>query len=145
MNEQFKQPVSGFEVGRLPEDVLTMARTTVEGAREVFSTASEVASKGTERWQHVALSNYGAAQQIADKCLENVTSNLDAAFDAARAMAGSKTIPEASAVYRDFLNERFATTVAQTKELCTLSSNLFQRSLEEAAASAAASDRQEPQ
>ncbi len=95
MNEQFKQPVSGFEVGQLPEDVLIMARTTVEGAREVFSTASEVASKGTERWHHAALSNYGAAQQIADKCLENVASNLDAAFDAARAMAGSKSIPEA--------------------------------------------------
>jgi hypothetical protein len=45
MNEQFKQPVSGFEVGQLRDDVLTMARTTVEGAREVFSTASEVASK----------------------------------------------------------------------------------------------------
>ena len=145
MNEQFEQPVSGFEVGRLPEDVLIMARTTVEGAREVFSTASEVASKGTERWRHAALANYGAAQQIADKCLENVASNFDAAFDAARAMASSKTFPEASAVYRAFLHARFATTVAQTKELYSLSSNLFQRSLEATEASAAASDRQEPQ
>jgi hypothetical protein len=59
-------------------------------------------------------------------------------------MAGSKTIPEASAVYRAFLNERIATTVAQTKELCALSSNLFQRSLEAAEASAAASDPEEP-
>ena len=130
MNEQFKQPVSGFE--GLPQDLLMMARTTVEGAREVFSTASEAASKGTERWHHAALANYDAAQQIADKCVENVTSNVEAAFDAARAMAASKTIPEASAVYRDFLHERFNATISQTKELCTLSSRLLQ--------SAAASD-----
>jgi hypothetical protein len=95
MNEQFKQPVSGFE-GRVPEDLQMMARATVEGAREVFSTASEAASKGTERLHHAALANYGVAQ-------------------------------------RAFLQERLATTVSQTKDLCTLSSNLFQ--------SAAASDR----
>ena len=129
MNEQFKQPVSGFE--GVPQDLLMMARTTVEKAREVFSTASEAASVNRAVAPR-CFANYEAAQQIADKCVENVTSNVEAAFDAARAMAASKTIPEASAVYRDFLHERFAATISQTKELCTLSSRLLQ--------SAAASD-----
>ena len=124
MNEQFKQPVSGFE--GVPANLMMMARATVEGAREIISTASEAASKGTERWNHAALANYDATQQISDKCLANVASNVDAAFDAARAMAASKTIPEASAVYNEFLRAQFAATVSQTKELCTLSSRLFQ-------------------
>lgn len=131
MNEQFKQPISGFE--GLPQDLLLIARTTVEGAREVISTANEAASKGTERWHHAALANYSVVHQIADKCLENFASNVEASFEAARVMAASKTFPEASAVYRDFLRELFATSVSQTKDLCTLSSRLVR--------SAAATDR----
>jgi hypothetical protein len=129
MNEQLKQPVG---VGRLPEDMLTIAQTTVEGAREVFSTASKVASKGTERWQRTALSNFAAAQEIAGKYLENVASNVDATFDAARAIATCKTIPEASAVYRGFIEERFAAAAAQTKDLYALSAKLFEGSVEAA-------------
>ncbi len=134
MNEQFEQPMSGFEVGPRPQDMLTLARATIDGAREVFSTASEAASKGTEAWQRAALANYAAAQRIAEKQLKNAADNVDAAFSAARAMAACKTVSEASSVYRDFVREQFATTAAQTKELCSLSTQLYMKAEEAASA-----------
>ncbi len=131
MNEQPSQPMSAFEIGR-PDDVLAIARVTVEGAREVFSTAGKAASMGTDAWQQAALANYAAAQRIAEMQLKIVADNVDAAFSAARAMAGCKTVPEASAVYRDFVREQFAATAAQTKELGSLSTHLFQKAQEAA-------------
>ncbi len=133
MNET--QPMGRLEVGRLPKDILTIARTTVEGAHEVLSTANKVAANGTEQWQRTALSNYAAAQEIAGKCIETVASNVDATFDAARAIAACKTLPEASAVYQGFIEERFAAAATQTKELCALSAKFLEKSAEAAIAS----------
>jgi hypothetical protein len=127
MNEHIKTD-DGFKAASL--DLRAAAEAGVESAREGLLEASKLAANGTEIWRQAVLSGSAGAKELAGKCLENAAANMEATLDAARAMAKSKTIPEAATIYTDFVTRQLATTTAQAQELLTLSSSVYARMID---------------
>jgi hypothetical protein len=128
MNEHIKQTEDVLEAGR--REVRAAAEASMQNAREGFSQASKLAANGTEIWRQVVLSSSAGAKELTGKCLENTAANMEATLEAARALATSKTIPEAASIYTDFVTKQLATTTEQAQELLTLSSEVYSRMLD---------------
>jgi len=123
--EQFKDQAQLFvdaaKNGHIPEQVRVVAEESVKRFHDAFTSLNSAAQEGTERWKSVLHANYKTAREMERKCLQNTATNVDAAFAAARYIAGARTIPEAARFYAEFVQQQFSSGSAQMQELLALS------------------------
>lgn len=103
--------------GRIPDESREAARETVAKAREGHEKFAAAARSGFKDMEDAMAASYDGVKAVSGKMFQHFASNTEAAFDAAQAMAGAKTIPEATQIYARFLQERFAAMGQQTQEL----------------------------
>lgn len=115
---------------RIPEGVQHFAEESLAKTREAFSKMTVAARDNAKVIEDVTLTTQAGAKSIGEKMLANTTANLEAAFDAAQAIARAKSIPEAARLQADYLQQQFAVASAQTKELFELSSKVYRQAFE---------------
>src|SRR5258706_4742913 len=99
MNEQFtRQAQEIFNAAkdvRIPENVQAFAEESVAKTREAYNKMNATAKDGAKILEDVMLTAHAGAKALGEKVLSNTTANTEAAFDAAQAMARSRTLPQA--------------------------------------------------
>ena len=127
---------------RIPENVQAIAEESVAKTHEAFTKMSAAAKDGAKVVEEVVLAAQAGAKAVAEKVLHNTTANTEAAFDAARAIARAKTLPEAARLQVDFVQQQLAVASQQTKELFELSSKVAQQTFQTVNAAATKSFEQ---
>ncbi len=127
---------------RIPENVQAIAEESVAKTHEAFTKLSAVAKDNAKAVEEVVLAAQAGAKAVAEKVLHNTTANTEAAFDAARAIARAKTLPEAARLQVDFVQQQMAIASQQTKELFELGTKVAQQTFQSVNAAATKSFEQ---
>lgn len=114
---------------RMPDSMQQLAEDSVAKTREACSKMTVAAQDAHRTLTEVTGLASEGARTIGEKVLANVAANTSAAFDAAEAMARSKTLPEALKVQTAFMQSQMTKAGEQTRELYELSTKLFQQTL----------------
>jgi phasin len=134
MNEQFtRQAQDMFKAAqdaRIPENFQAMAEDSVAKTREAYQKLNAVAKDGAKAVEEVMLTAQASAKAFGEKVMQNTTANTEAAFDAARAIARARSLPEAARLQADFMQQQLSVAGAQTKELFELSTKLARETIE---------------
>jgi len=134
MNEQINRVSEEFlkaaQQARLPENVQAMAQEGVAKARETYDKLSAVAQDQAKVLEQVVASQAAGAKAFGDKILQNVFANTEAAFDAAAAIARSRSLPDAAKIQADFMQQQLSKAGEQSKELFELSTRLAQQTFD---------------
>lgn len=141
MNEHFKQQAEQFmnaaKEARIPEQVQVMATETVAKSREAFEQVAGSLKDQAKAAEELLLTTQAGAKSIGSKLVDNTMTNAQAAFDAAEAMAKSRSLAEIAQIQASFLQKQFATASAQTKEIVELSAGITRQAFESAGSAAA--------
>lgn len=121
---------------RIPEQVQAFAEDSVSKARETYGKLNSVAKDNAKVIEEVMVAAHVGAKTIGDKVLNNTEANTEAAFEAAKAIARAKTLPEAMRLQTTFMQQQFTAAGVQTKELFELSTKVAQQTLESVSAAA---------
>ena len=122
----------------VPDAVRKMVEESVAKGRQTYEDMSALASKNSDAWREIRHVAEAGAQDIQAKLVDNSARNIEAAFEAANAMARAKTVAELFQLQANFTQQQFALFASQSKELLDLSFNVTKRtadSINEAAAS----------
>jgi phasin len=134
MNEQFtRQAQDMFKAAqdaRIPENFQAMAEDGVAKTREAYQKLNAVAKDGAKVVEEVMLTAQAGAKAFGEKVMQNTAVNTEAAFDAARAIARARSLPEAARLQADFMQQQLSIAGAQTKELFELSTKLARETIE---------------
>ncbi len=134
MNEQFtRQAQEMFNIGKnaqIPENMQQFAEDTVQKTREFYERMNDQMKDSAKVYEEMMLASHAGMKAIGDKILHNTTVNTESAFDAARAIAKAKTLPEVVRLQADFMQQQFAVASAQAKELMELSAKVSQQTFE---------------
>ncbi|MGH1419617.1 MAG: phasin family protein [Hyphomicrobiaceae bacterium] len=134
MNDQFSKQAqdmfSAAKDARIPENVQAMAEESVAKTREAYAKMTTVAQDQAKVVEEVLLATQAGTKSIAEKMVQNTSVNTEAVFDAAQAVASSKTLPEAARVQADFIQQQMSVLTAQTKELFELYTKVSKQTFE---------------
>ena len=146
MNEQFtRQAQEMFNVAkdaRIPENFQNMAEDGVAKSREMYNKLNSVARENVNTVEEAMLAAHASTKAIGEKVMTNASANTEAMFEVAQAVAKAKTVPEATRLQADFVQQQAAAMSAQTKELFDLSSKVAKQTFESFNAAAAKSFEQ---
>lgn len=115
---------------RIPENMQQFAGETIAKTHEAYVKMSDAAADNAKAAEEVMSVAQTGAKELGEKVAENFSSNAQAAFDAAQAIAGATTLPEAAKLQADYFQQFFAVTGAQTKEIFELSTKLTQETFQ---------------
>lgn len=128
MNEQFKkqaeQMMKAVQDVKLPENVQAFAQDSVTKTHEAYAKISDAAKNGAKMLEAVSTEAQTGVRSIGEKMLSDLAHNTEAAFEAAHAIANSRSIPEAAKLQADFLKAQMTKVGEQTKEFFELSSKV---------------------
>jgi hypothetical protein len=114
----------------LPESAQAMAQESVARSREIYRKSAAAAQGSARLFAEVAETAWGSAKLLHDKVVQNVTSNTEATFSAAEAVAKARSLHEMVMLEADFLQLLLATTSEQTREFLDLSTRATEHVLE---------------
>jgi hypothetical protein len=114
---------------RIPDNVQAFAEESVAQTREAYRKITTLAKDGAKVLEDVVLTAQAGAKALGDKVMTNANTNVEAAFDAARAVARARTLPEVARVQADLMHRQLAVANEQTKELLDLSTNIAMQTL----------------
>jgi phasin family protein len=113
MTTQFERQAEAIlkasRLGQLPEHVQAVAHEGLANTREA------------------TLKSIGLVKTLAAKALDNALVNIEAAFDAAQAIARAKDLNDAAQLQAKFLQAQFAKAGEQGKEFYELAAKLTQQ------------------
>ena len=115
---------------KIPENVQQFAGETIAKTHEAYVKLSDAAADNAKTAEEVIVVAQTGAKELGEKVVENITANAQAAFDAAQAIAGAGSIPEAAKLQADFFQQQLAIAGTQTKEFFELSSKLTQETFQ---------------
>jgi hypothetical protein len=130
IKRQFENMMGAARDARIPDNVQQIAEDTVEKSREAYVKMAAVATDNAKVAEEVMLTAQAGAKSLGEKVLQNTLANTEAAFDAARAIARAKTLPEAFRLQADFAQQQMAVAGQQTKELLELSTKVARHTFE---------------
>jgi hypothetical protein len=134
MNDQFTRQaqdmMAAAKEARIPENVQAFAEDSVAKSREAYTKMSAATQDGVKAMQEIILAAQAGAKTFGEKMLHNASTNAEAAFDAAEAMAKAKTVPEMARLHATFVQQQLATASTQTKEFFELSNKIGRQTLE---------------
>jgi hypothetical protein len=112
---------------KVPESVQHFAEDSVAKTREAYAKITTAAQDAQSAMAEVAGATTASAKTLGEKVMANYTANTDALFDAAEAIARSKSVPEALKLQTSFMQQSFAKQSEQTREFFELSAKLAQQ------------------
>lgn len=132
MNEQFvKQAEEMMQAAqqvandvRMPENLQALAEDGVAKSREAYERMTAVAKGSSKAAEEFATVAQTGVRTLSEQIMEYVTANTEAAFDAAEAVARSKTLPEAAKIQAHFFQQQLAKAGEQTREIYELSTKV---------------------
>ena len=134
MSDQFTRQAQDMfaaaKDARIPENVQAFAEESVAKTRDAYSKMSAATQDSVKAIEEVVRAAQAGAKTFTDKWLHAASTNAEAAFDAAEAMARAKTVPEFARLQADFVKQQLAATSSQTKEFFELSSKIGRQTLE---------------
>ena len=134
MNEQFTRQAqeifNAAKDARIPENVQAFAEESVAKTRDAYQKLNTAAKDNAKVMEEVMLSAQAGARTLGEKIITNTTTNTEAVFDAAQALARARTLPEAARLQADFMQQQMAAASAQTKELFELSTHFARQAFE---------------
>lgn len=140
MNDAFtrqaQEMFNAAKDARIPENVQHMAEEGILRTREAYDKLSAVAKDGVKVTEEVVLAMHAGARAIGEKVFDNATSNTEAAFDAAQAIARAKTLQEAARLQAMYFQQQISAAGAQTKELFELSTKVAKQTFDSVNAAA---------
>ena len=111
----------------VPVAVRKIVEESVAKGRQTYEDMSALASKNHDAWREARRVAEAGARDIQAKLVDNTARNIEAAFEAANAMARAKTVAELLQLQADFTQQQFAVFANQSKELLDLSFNVATR------------------
>jgi hypothetical protein len=130
MNDQIARQTQAFLTNvsntKVPAEVQAVAQDSIAKVRDAFATWSAAALNGKRAADEVMLAGRSGAMTLGDEMLSNAMATVEAAFDAAQALASAKTFPEAAQLQTKFLQEQLAMASQQCKAQFELSAKIAQ-------------------
>lgn len=146
MNDQFtrqaQEMFSAAKDARIPENVQAFAEDSVKKSREFYQKMNETAKDNVDAIEEFMLASHAGAKSVTEKLMQNATTNTESAFDAAQAISRATTLPEATRLQADFMQNQMAAATQQTKDLFELSSKVAKQTFESLNKATAASFEQ---
>lgn len=130
MQQAFANPESLFADVRMPENVAAIAQKSVEQTKEFYEKSSAAAQDGARAMTEIADTAWGSTKLLHEKMVQNMQANTQAAFSAAQAIAGARSLPEVAHLQSQFLQMLTAQAGEQTKEFLDLSARAAQHVLD---------------
>ena len=129
-SRQAEEFVNAAREARVPESVQAFAEDSIARSRDAYVKLSGVSRDASKAIGDVVEAAQANAKTLSERVLANALSNTDAAFDAASAMARSKSLPEAFKVQSDFFQTQMAKVGEQNREFFEMSAALGRKTLE---------------
>jgi hypothetical protein len=133
MKEDFARQASevfgAAKNGRIPDSVQAFAEESVANTRQTYRMVDTLAKHGVKVLEDVVLAAQAGAKALGEKLMTNANANAEAVFDAARAIARARTLPEVARIQGDLMHHQLAVTNEQTKELLDISTNIAVQTL----------------
>jgi hypothetical protein len=102
-NEQFtRQAQEMFNVAkdaRIPENFQALAEESVNRSRDFYQKLNATAQENVNALEEFMLASHAGAKAVGEKVMHNAAVNTESAFDAAQAIARSKTLPAVRALF----------------------------------------------
>jgi phasin len=133
---QTQEMFAAAKDARIPEQVQAFAEDSVSKARETYGKLNTVAKDNAKVIEEVMVTAHAGAKSIGDKVLKHTEANTEAVFEAAKAIARAKTVPELLRLQTSFFQQQFSAAGSQTKEIFELSTKVAQQTLESMSAAA---------
>jgi len=139
MNQQFgkqtfDQAEKLFKDAHIPENVQAMAQQGVAATQEIYAKTAAAAQDGAKAFAEIADTAWGSTKVLNQKVVQNVTTNFEAAFEAAQKIAMAKSLPEIMKLQSEYFQKFVAQATEQTKEFVDLSTRATQHVFEKAQA-----------
>jgi hypothetical protein len=131
-----------FKDARVPDNVQAIAQQGVAASKDFYTKATAAAHDSAKVMTEIADAAWGSTKMLNEKLVQNLTSNAEAAFTAAQAMAAAKSLPEIARLQGEFVQKFAAQATEQTKEFFDLSTRATQHLVERAQAAATKSFKQ---
>ena len=112
---------------KVPEQMQQFAEESVAKTRDAVAKMTVTAQETQKALAEATTVATQSAKTLGDKVLANFTANTEAVFDAASAIAKSKSIPEAIKLQTSFMQSQMAKANEQTREFFELSAKLTQQ------------------
>jgi hypothetical protein len=135
MNQQFGKQASD-QAEKLFKDALTAGNVQaftekgVVATQEFYAKTVTAAQDNAKALTEVAETAWGSTKMLNDKIVQNLTSNVEAAFATAQAMATAKSLSEIAKLQMDFIQKLATQATEQTKEFVDLSARATQHVFE---------------
>lgn len=146
MNDQFARQaqdmLAAAKDARIPENVKVFAEESVAKSRDAFAKFSAATQDNVKAVEEIVQTAQAGAKTFSEKVMQAAAVNVEAAFDAAEAIARAKTLPEVARLQADYLKQQFAAASSQTKEFFELSNKISRQTLESMNAAATKSFEQ---
>ena len=141
-NAQFSKQAEDFMTAarevRMPESVQAFAEDSIVHTRDAYAKMTSVTKEAAVAINEVTDIAQENVKALGDKFLANTMVNTEAAFDAARDMARSRSLPEMMKIQSDFFQNQMAKIGEQTREFFELSASLTKKTVESKPVAAAA-------
>lgn len=124
-----KDTVDAVREQKIPKQIRDTAREGVAKSREAYDQVTSVAKDNFKDVERLIAASYDGAKELSGKMLQHYASNADAVFDAAQAMAGARTLPEASKIYMDAVQRQMTAMGEQMQELQETSMDAMTRAM----------------
>ncbi|KWT66323.1 MULTISPECIES: phasin family protein [Hyphomicrobium] len=146
MNDQFARQaqdmLAAAKDARIPENVKVFAEESVAKSRDAYAKLSAATQDNVKAVEEIVQTAQAGAKTFSEKVMQAAAVNVEAAFDAAEAIARAKTLPEIARLQADYLKQQFAAASSQTKEFFELSNKISRQTLESMNAAATKSFEQ---
>lgn len=116
--------------GMVPESLATLAENAVSKSRELFDKVSLATQDNAKVAENVFATVQNGASSISKRMLDNTVANADAAFEAARAIARARSVPEIASLQAEFIQQQLSTAATQSKDMLELSTRIAQQTFE---------------
>lgn len=127
---QAEEMMQAAQNARVPESMQAFAEESVAKSRDAYRKLAAAAVDGSKALEQVANTAQANATALTEKAIQNFAANTEAAFNAAEAMARSRTFPEAAKVQVEFMQSQFAKASEQTREFYELSARMTRDTFE---------------
>lgn len=112
---------------RVPEQFQHFAEDSVAKSRQAYAKMTVVAQDTQKALAEVSATAAQNTKTLGEKMLANMTANTEAAFDAAEAIARSRSVPEAIKLQTSFMQSQMAKANEQTREFFELYTKMAQQ------------------
>ena len=117
-------------------------KSVINEIYEAYQKLNSVAQENVKTTEEIVLAAHAGTKAIGEKVMSNAVANTEAMFDAAKAMARAKTLPEAARMQADFFQQQTTAASTQTKELFELSAKVAKQTFDTINSAAAKSFEQ---